>query len=739
MKLEDALAYTEKCFNGEPASCSFACPFHLDIRGFLEKVEKGRWKAAYRAFRNAAVFPAVAAALCPASCGGHCQRAQIGDDVLDLSAIEDAVLRFTPDLRAEVYVIPEKAGRAAVVGAGSAGLSCALNLAQKKFSVTVFERESVWGGKLREHPRFAAFDADFVLQFAPESVDFRYNTTVNSLEELREYDAVYLATGAGGEDFGLLGGWDSELLTTADARVFLGGALAGHTLADGIARGRDAARMIEVFLQTGKTSGTYGGYDKRNCERYVRHADARRAARVLPSPGGYTQDEARREAARCLYCDCDACMASCEMLARFKTRPQKLATEVYTYTGVAPPYSSHTLTRETYSCSMCGCCKAVCPESIDLGALLQTSRAARVKSGDAPPALHDFWMREMDFSTAQASFVSDSSCEYLFFPGCQLGAMNPEHVFRSYAFLSEHFDAGIYLGCCGAPAYWAGDEARLNENFKNIRECWERLGKPVLVTACATCESVFADFLPELRTISLYELLAEAGDISPARVFAGAAVFDPCAARGDSAMRESVRTLATRAGIALEELPEQHRCCGYGGLIRAANPGLYETVTANRAELSDAPYIVYCANCRDVFASRGKSCAHVLDIAFGLTPAGKSPSIRERRQNSIRVKREMTGGGFMLEKQAWEDLELVMDGELAERIDRKLISSDDLREAIYRAEASGRKFVDGDGVRQCSLVKPVLTYWVRYKPADEGKFEIFDAYYHRMRFDGEVV
>jgi Fe-S oxidoreductase len=425
------------------------------------------------------------------------------------------------------------------------------------------------------------------------------------------------------------------------------------------------------------------------------------------------------------------------LLSRYKKRPQKLATEVYTDTGVAPPYSSHTLTRETYSCNMCGHCKTVCPENIDLGALLRTSRAARVKSGDAPPALHDFWMREMDFSTGAASFVSDSPCEYLFFPGCQLGAMNPEHVLRAHAFLSARFDVGIYLGCCGAPAYWSGDEARLNANLETLRHNWETRGKPVVVTACATCERVFADFLPELQTISLYTLLAEAGDITPARVFESAAVFDPCAAREDSAMRESVRALAARAGIALEELPEQRRCCGYGGLIRVANPALYDAVTANRAELSDAPYIVYCANCRDIFASRGKSCAHILDIAFGLAPAGKSPRIRERRQNSLRVKREMMGGDFVSEKQAWADLALVMDDALAERVDRKLISGDDLREAIYRAESSGRKFVDEDGVCQCSLVKSVLTYWVRYRPAGAGGFEVFDAYYHRMRFGGE--
>ena len=95
-------------------------------------------------------------------------------------------------------------------------------------------------------------------------------------------------------------------------------------------------------------------------------------------------------------------------------------------------------------------------------------------------------------------------------------------------------------------------------------------------------------------------------------------MFDPCAARGDDEMQTAVRRLAARAGIALEELQERNRCCGHGGHIRVANPSLYEEITRNRAEASDKPYLVYCANCREVFASRGKECAHVLDVVFGL-------------------------------------------------------------------------------------------------------------------------
>ena len=83
-------------------------------------------------------------------------------------------------------------------------------------------------------------------------------------------------------------------------------------------------------------------------------------------------------------------------------------------------------------------------------------------------------------------------------------------------------------------------------------------------------------------------------------------------------MQSGVRKLAGKAGIVLEELREPNRCCGYGGHMRIANPELYDEITQHRAEASDKPYIVYCANCREVFASRGKECAHILDMVFGL-------------------------------------------------------------------------------------------------------------------------
>ncbi|NLA86218.1 MAG: hypothetical protein GX847_02830, partial [Clostridiales bacterium] len=108
MKMEDATAFTAKCFNGEPASCSFACPFHLDIRSFLEKAGKGRWQPAYKELRNAVVFPVLVSALCDQPCLGRCQRTVTGDEPIALRDIETAVIKYSRNRKPETYFIPPK-------------------------------------------------------------------------------------------------------------------------------------------------------------------------------------------------------------------------------------------------------------------------------------------------------------------------------------------------------------------------------------------------------------------------------------------------------------------------------------------------------------------------------------------------------------------------------------------------------------------------------------------------------
>ena len=766
MKLEDSTAYTARCFRGEPASCSCACPFHLDVRGFAEKAGRKRWLLAYKTLSAATVFPGIVAALCDQPCRDKCQRTLVGDEAIAMRDLEVAVVRHVKSRKPDTYVIPPKGQRVAVVGAGVSGLACALNLAQRRYRVTVFDKAPGWGGGLREHPRFAEFDADIALQFSAVEAEFRFGAEIAALDELADFEATYIATGAGTDPFGLLenrdAARDAPLFVTAAPGVFLGGSATGATLMEAMAQGLEASKVMEVYLETGRMARAATAFDKPGCGRALNHKGVERAPRVEASgPDGYTEEEARAEALRCLQCDCDDCMAACEMLQRFRKDPNKIAVEVFSDMGVNPPLSSRTATREVYSCNVCGYCSSVCPEGVDVGALVQFSREARCSAGVAPGALHDFWLREMDFATGEGALAAPAknrdTCEYAFYPGCQLGAANPEHVLRSYEALASRHDTGIFLGCCGAPAYWAGDDARLRANADETRRTWEGLGKPTLVFACTTCMRLFGYFLAEIPRVSLYELLAASEDSDSATLGPGGAapgamaappfaemmVFDPCAARGDEEIQAAVRRLAGVGGLAVTELEERNRCCGHGGHISVANPSLYDEIVRNRSEAGDKPYLVYCANCREVFASREKECAHILDVFFGLETGAPVPTLEQKRNNSLQVKKELMKETrdqyFQPERHEWDVVTLGIGEELQKDLDKKLIAAADLKEAIWRAEASGDAFYEENAdVRLASMAKPVITYWVEYRETAPNTYEIFSAYYHRMRFrEGE--
>jgi hypothetical protein len=143
-----------------------------------------------------------------------------------------------------------------------------------------------------------------------------------------------------------------------------------------------------------------------------------------------------------------------------------------------------------------------------------------------------------------------------------------------------------------------------------------------------------------------------------------------------------------------------------------------------------------------VFAARGKESAHILDVVFGLAAERRLPSLQAKRENSLNLKRELMkknqGVDFKPETREWDGLKLIISDELLASMDRKLISARDLQEAIWLAEKSGDKFYDeSDGMSLCSMVKPVITYWVQYRETAPGTYEVFSAYYHRMRFNRE--
>jgi hypothetical protein len=401
---------------------------------------------------------------------------------------------------------------------------------------------------------------------------------------------------------------------------------------------------------------------------------------------------------------------------------------------------------------LCGLCERVCPEDFAVQDLCLEARRSMVRRGKMPPSAHEFALQDMRFSLSErfrlarhAPGRSDNA--HIFFPGCQLCASAPGQVRRVYEYLMEVLSGGVglMLGCCGAPAFWAGREDEFRSVCDGFLEDWKALGQPELIAACSTCFRMFSEHLPQVPTVSLWQAM-DATTLPPAvtaSIGLRLAIHDPCTTRPYPAVQDAVRRIAKRLGLSAEELTlgrDKTECCGFGGLMQNANPDLSREVAARRARISPLDYLTYCAMCRDSLAAVGKRALHLLDIAFpdaaGPDPAARQrPGWSERQENRARLRASLVKefwGERADAMQEYERITLITAPEVAELLEKRRILVEDVQRVIYEAEKSGSVVVHPQTGRLKASHRPFrATIWVEYSPAPDG-YVVHTAYSHRI-------
>ncbi len=760
----------ESCRQSEKPFCTHACPFHMDVLDFQSKIVNNNYNAAIKTFRNAVGFPDIVAALCPEYCAAACPRGEL-DQAVQLNLLEKTCVKKATKKDPTDYNVPIKNRKIGIIGAGISGLACALRLTQKKYDVTIYEKTGRLGGKLWELLPSELFLEDIQRQLQFEKYTLHFHTEIKNIEEIRSYgfEAVYVATGKGGLDFDTMNQEKGHCIMNGDMAVFAGGSLAGkdpiHALADGL----NMAWAIEVFLKTGKLE-----YPEEviPCKSVADPDKLRKTEAVIPTDNGlFTKEETAAEADRCIRCQCDACMNYCDVCAYHNKWPLRIRDDIMATVAFSTSESMLKKTpakRLMNTCTQCGLCEEVCPEGIELGGMLLEARRSLHKQGTMPGAYHQFWVRDMEFTNSAAAALAKKApgqeqCSYAFFPGCQLGAADPRYVTLPYRWLlNKKQDTGLLLRCCSVPAQWAGNEKMHQKEIESLKEDWEQLGKPVLILACPSCRKHIKEYLPQIETVSLYEVLDQWGDelpkkwnhnlpISPDNDLKKAepdkiySVFDPCTARHVLPLEQAVRNLVQKYGIAWEELPkgDQHGCCGYGGNVSEANSDFAAYVAKKRIELSNHPYITYCINCRDIFKGEGKPVLHLLDLLFDINgEEDKLPNLTERRHNRVDLKEMLLKEiwGEKMEKESKQcNFDLKIGLEIQEKMNRFKILEEDICNVIELSETSKRRtFNSKKGTYTCYRESGYITYWVEYR-IEGNLYEIVNVYTHRMKIKLEGV
>ena len=194
-----------RCLQCKKPRCQQGCPIHTNIPEVIRLLKEGRLNdAGWMLFENNPLTT-VCALVCnhENQCEGHCVRG-IKDAPVHFSVIESYI--STTYANQMIKGPAEPNGRkAAVIGAGPAGLTIAIILARKGYRITIFDSRDKIGGVLRYGiPDFRLPDAvldDMAYRHLElKGIQFRPNTYIGSAISIDDlfrdgYQSVFVGAG----------------------------------------------------------------------------------------------------------------------------------------------------------------------------------------------------------------------------------------------------------------------------------------------------------------------------------------------------------------------------------------------------------------------------------------------------------------------------------------------------------------------------------------------------------------
>ncbi len=189
---------------------------------------------------------------------------------------------------------------------------------------------------------------------------------------------------------------DKQTLATSLEDVFVAGdACGGNIVIEAMALGRKAALSVERFLtKQPLTEGRdfvqeyayesrldvplpKGTTDQPRLHGELRNAEERKQD-FKQVDFGFTEDQIKQEATRCLQCSCKLCMSECIMMNDFADCPKTIFSDFINNKTMDPLLA--------YSCNACDQCTIVCPKDYPMKELFLGARADFVKAnnGESP-------------------------------------------------------------------------------------------------------------------------------------------------------------------------------------------------------------------------------------------------------------------------------------------------------------------------------------------------------------------
>jgi len=209
---EQAIYEAQRCLQCKNPKCVPGCPSEINILQFIKKIVEEDFAGAYLEILKTDDLPAMTGRVCPQE--EQCQQVCILEKKGKPIAI-GRLERFVADWAREnnnygkLPKISKKEQRVAVVGSGPAGLTCAVDLAKLGYEVTIFEALHQPGGVLvygipefRLPKSIVKYEVKEIEKLGVKVItDFVVGTTKSVDKLTQEFDAIFLANGAGAPRF----------------------------------------------------------------------------------------------------------------------------------------------------------------------------------------------------------------------------------------------------------------------------------------------------------------------------------------------------------------------------------------------------------------------------------------------------------------------------------------------------------------------------------------------------------
>ena len=203
-----ALEEAQRCLHCKHMPCVSGCPVNVQIPDFIAEIAAGNFSDAAAIIKETSALPAVCGRVCPqeTQCESKCVRGIKGEPVA-IGRLERFAADYSLSHPEKKEELPKKNGhRAAVVGAGPSGLTCAGDLARMGYEVTVFEAFHTAGGVLVYGiPEFRlpkSIVQTEIEELKQLGVHFELNYIIGKTATLDElfadgYEAIFIGSGAG--------------------------------------------------------------------------------------------------------------------------------------------------------------------------------------------------------------------------------------------------------------------------------------------------------------------------------------------------------------------------------------------------------------------------------------------------------------------------------------------------------------------------------------------------------------